>query len=81
MLAWHAAATVVLATVLSRGDRIIAHLGEVLVPVVALRPFRAGPVRVPSATRPVRDTPRSHRQVCRHAVSRRGPPLRWLPAA
>lgn len=79
MLVAHGIVAVVLAVVLSHGERLISHVARVLLPVAVLRPFRPLPVsRLVVAVVPD-DVPRGL-GACPRDISRRGPPNR-APAA
>jgi hypothetical protein len=73
MVVGHGLAALVLAVLLSHGERLISHVARVLLPVALLRPFRPLPVtrlvvRVPS------DVPTLRLAATLHDLSRRGPP-------
>jgi hypothetical protein len=78
MLVTHGLAAVVLAALLSHGERLVARAARVLLPVAVLRPFRALPVsRLVVVV--LRDVPL--RVVgCLHDISGRGPPHPSLAA-
>lgn len=72
MLVAHGITVLVLAALLSHGERLIAHVARVLLPVALLRPFRSLPM-----TRLVVAVPRKVRlrlAASVHDLSRRGPP-------
>ena len=75
MLVAHGIAALVLAVLLSHGERLITHVVGVLLPVALLRPFRPLPVARFVAT--VRsDVPPLRLVATLHDLNRRGPPDR-----
>ncbi len=75
MLAAHGVAAVVLAVLLSHGERLIGHAAGVLLPVAVLCPFRAVPVSRVVVAAVTRDVP-LRLGACLHDISGRGPPRR-----
>lgn len=78
MLVAHGLAAVVLAALLSHGERLIARVARVLLPVAVRRPFRAVPVSRLLVVAP-RDVP-LRLGPSLHDISGRGPPSPCLAA-
>lgn len=79
MLAAHGIAAVLLAVLLSHGERLVGHAAGVLLPVAVLRPFRPSPVSRPAVVAlPAEVPPLLGARL--HDISMRGPPSRF-PAA
>jgi hypothetical protein len=78
MLVAHGIAAVVLAVLLSRGERLIAHVARLFLPVAVLRPFR--PVAVGRLVVAASNHVPLRLRASLHDISRRGPPSRPLAA-
>lgn len=79
MLVAHGIAALVMAFLLSHGERLIRRITRVLVPVAVLRPFRPRPATGPVVDVPT-DVPSLRLPSSLHDLSRRGPPHRVLLA-
>jgi hypothetical protein len=78
MLVAHGIAAVVLAVLLSRGERLITHVARLFLPVALLRPFR--PVAVSRLVVAASSHVPLRLKASLHDISRRGPPSRPLAA-
>jgi hypothetical protein len=79
MVVAHGIAALVLAFLLSHGERLIKRVGRLLLPVALLRPFRPRPASRLVVVVP-RDVPPLRLAASLHDISRRGPPNPSLAA-